>query len=127
GLAAAGASAPAWRGRKGGCLPRGQALEAAVPSADLAVAGQRVAADLRAGQPAPDGEVGQRHRVPDQPVAAVEVVVEDLRHHLELLLAARDLLRVWAAPAEALLHEVLVDQRAAGPLPVRQLPALPAA
>src|SRR5262249_59971817 len=52
---------------------------------------------------------------------------ENPRQDVEFLLAARDLLRVWAAAAEALLHEVLVDQRAAGPLPVRQLPALPAA
>src|SRR5262249_53929509 len=53
--------------------------------------------------------------------------VQYLRDGLELLLAARDFLRIRAAAAEAALHEVLVDQRAAGALPVGELPALPPA
>src|SRR5262249_59515505 len=79
-LRAAIAAGSAWRRRNGGLLPRRQRLEAAVPPADLAVAGQRVAADLRAGEPAPDGEIGQRDAITDQPVAAAEMVVEDRRH-----------------------------------------------
>src|SRR5262249_1148465 len=115
-----------WRG-DGGLLPGGKRFQAAVPAPDLAVSAQRVASDLRAGQPGSDGEVGERQAISDQPVAAAQVSVQYLRDGLELLLAARDLLRIRPAAAEAALHEVLVDQRTAGALPVGELPALPPA
>ena len=93
-----------------GLPPRGQRFELPVPAPDLAVPAQRIAANLRAGQPAPDGEVGEGHAVADQPAPTAQMPVEYLRNDVELLLAARDLLRIRVALSEATLHEMLVDQ-----------------